>query len=409
MFISIPNVIFACLSLASAGASLSNGDLLKMIQEQEGLIQEQAGSIQELKNTIDKLVDNEGSSNKMRTGRLKGGIQNKVSSGGHRALSGKSFKSSKKGGKDRNICYSSEESEDYINVFVACEALLLKEEYAKDAYARCQNGRRLLTHDEARRNLQALSDERKLNFNTSPPICAGANDTDTTVLPIGFYPVGAVKIEKDESLMVELTASTLNLAGNINHVFNGFPNVAGVSGLDIGDNDFPIQSESGFETFYGTEAGVYVTVSMWEDCDSWESCNVDGTVEVTPEPRQWIPIHVVALNRRDYHSNEAIDERVLDTDHAFEQTTTVKLFFPDSNLVDDKTYFMTLQFRVEAAAGIMSCVTDGVQTYMGIFSEATLGPYIIDTQIIKDADFGNCAWIDPDKGCGLFDGSNCGE
>ena len=193
--------------------------------------------------------------------------------------------------------------------------------------------------------------------------------------------------------MVEFTASTLNLAGNIDHVVNGFPSV-GVNG---------------FETFYGTEVGVYITVSMWEDCDSWESCNVDDTIEVTPEPRQWIPIHAVARNMWDYHSNEDIDESVLNTDHAFEQTTTVKLFFPDSNLIDETTYFTTLQFRVEAVAGIKSCVTEGVETYMEICSEATLGLYIIDTQIIKDADFGNCTWIDPNKGCGLFDGANCGE
>jgi hypothetical protein len=54
MLISIPNVIFACLSLASAGASLSNGDLLKMIEEQ---VVEGSTSTQELKlkKTIDQL------------------------------------------------------------------------------------------------------------------------------------------------------------------------------------------------------------------------------------------------------------------------------------------------------------------------------------------------------------------
>jgi hypothetical protein len=167
MLISIPNVIFACLSLASAGASLSNGDLLKMIEEQEGSTQEMKKMIYQQQKTIDQLVESGRSSNGIR--RFKGGTQNKGNSDGRRAL-----KSSPKGSdKDRSICYSN--GEEGISAFVACDPFTTF----------CENNRRVLTHDEVRRNLQFMGEYED---------CI---DKGNSTIERGFHELGKVKIEKE--------------------------------------------------------------------------------------------------------------------------------------------------------------------------------------------------------------------
>jgi hypothetical protein len=159
------------------------------------------------------------------------------------------------------------------------------------------------------------------------------------------------------------------------------------------------------------EAGIYVTASMWEDCDTWAACA--GANRIYPEPRQSIPLHVlyreVGLtfdgleddSREDgyyYQSDTFINREA----YAFtEKTATAKFFFPDSKLVDGKTYFLTLEFEVYGVAEAFACFGNA---YASTYAGAELGPYIIDASIIKDADFGDCGWLEPEKaGCGLFD------
>jgi hypothetical protein len=179
MYLSIKNVVFACLSLSSAGASLSNGDILKMMEEQNTKMMEEQnirfeelktslnGQIAELEKTIEQNYDNQGSSNTSR--QLRNLKKNK----------GPKY-------KDRNICYS--KVDDTISVNHGCYAFT---DTATDKETKTGCRRRMLTHDEARANVQDFSARRKLCDD-------GSNLALNTVLsPMGFKEVGAIKIGKE--------------------------------------------------------------------------------------------------------------------------------------------------------------------------------------------------------------------
>ena len=183
--------------------------------------------------------------------------------------------------------------------------------------------------------------------------------------------------------MVELTATTLSF---VSSELGGWA-----------DGGWAVESDT------LAMAGVYVTAVMYEGCDSLASCA--SATKVVAEPSTRIPLQAV------FQYNEEttdIDDYWIDVETssnhttAVHETTTAKLFFPDSNLVDDETYFLALEFSVEVSASARAC--SGDYAFASAFAGATLGPYIIDAQIIKDADFGNCAWVDSTKfGCGMFD------
>jgi hypothetical protein len=120
------------------------------------------GQIKELEQTIEELSNHGGSSNKFHQ---------------VRSLRKGSDRSPRKGSKykDRNICYSNDEAA--ISVEVRCTA------DGSDGEAGCV--RRVLTEDEARRNLKELSARRNL--------CTGVADT-LELVSIGSYDVGAIEI-----------------------------------------------------------------------------------------------------------------------------------------------------------------------------------------------------------------------
>jgi hypothetical protein len=152
-----------------------------------------------------------------------------------------------------------------------------------------------------------------------------------------------------------------------------------------------------------TEGKVYVTASMWENCDSAEAC-IDGKArEIHAEPAHKIPLRVVYNDRGLNNGNADPISRYGSRDT--ESTTTAKLFFPDRNLVDDTTYFITLEFSVEVDVAAYSCLDeDGESRFVSTYFGAELGPYIIDAEIVKNGDFGECGWLAPEiDGCGLFD------
>jgi hypothetical protein len=187
--------------------------------------------------------------------------------------------------------------------------------------------------------------------------------------------------------MVELTATTLNLIHEKMETYEAFDTM--VASGDPGPAGNKADATS----------AVYVTAKMWEDCDSWEACDKAGATAIIAEPTEWIPLHV--LYKAAEFSVEEATEVIHNSRSEIEATNTAKLFFPDSNLLDGTPYFLTLEFSVEVSASANACFGN---TYVSMYAGATLGPHIIDAQIIKDADFGNCNWLDPDtEGCGLFD------
>jgi hypothetical protein len=146
----------------------------------------------------------------------------------------------------------------------------------------------------------------------------------------------------------------------------------------------------------GAIAGFAVTARMWPACDN-PDCAEEGD-PIIAQPMEWLPIAVHVEGRvRGGITDDIVGELGVSF-HA--QTTTSKLFFPASDLVEG-TYFVTLDFAVIAAAGFFSTCGAGFE---GALAGAVLGPHIIDAQIIPDADFGNCNWLASDTvgGCGLF-------
>jgi hypothetical protein len=200
MFLSFTNVVFACLSLASAGASLSNDNLLEMMSKLEdsveemkktmnGQIEELEETIEGLEETIEELSNNKGSSNKSRKLHTKKGGK-----GGQGEL-------------NRNICYSKDEQ--FITVFAECEAAVDDDYYywfgtfaptsgtatpTHEGFADCSVGgsRRELTNDEARRNLQEMRVKRDLCEFSEPAFTDTGEKTN-----IGMLEVGSVMIEKE--------------------------------------------------------------------------------------------------------------------------------------------------------------------------------------------------------------------
>jgi hypothetical protein len=139
---------------------------------------------------------------------------------------------------------------------------------------------------------------------------------------------------------------------------------------------------------------------MWEDCDSWDACDHLGAVVITAEPTEWIPLHVLYKQSR-IKADDFIGDMEQNPCTVIVATNTAKFFFPDMNLVDGLQYFLSLEFSVQVRAYAEACYGD---TYVSMYAGASLGPHIIDTQIIKNGDFGNCQWMDPDvDGCRLFD------
>jgi hypothetical protein len=214
--------------------------------------------------------------------------------------------------------------------------------------------------------------------------------------------------------MMELTASTfimfadqLQAGGPRDSYYYGDPKDSSYSTYSKDDRS---------ESATAVEASVYVTAAMWEDCDTWVACN--GANRIDPEPSREIPLHVLyrevgltfdGLNEDSYYGRPGVKGNVfekdafigLDTKAAFEKTSTAKFFFPDSKLVDGKTYFLTLEFTVEGAAAAFACYGSA---YASTYAGAEVGPYIIDASIVTDADFGECGWLEPEtEGCGLFD------
>jgi hypothetical protein len=180
--------------------------------------------------------------------------------------------------------------------------------------------------------------------------------------------------------MIELTATTLNLIYEEIEIYDK----AGYDSESHGD----------------AESAVYVTAKMWGDCDSWEACQSAGATPVNAEPMEWIPLHVLYRESR-IEADDFDAELEQHSETTIETTNTAKLFFPDKQLVNGQTYFVTLEFAVEVSAFAHACYGD---TYVSMYAEAELGPHIIDAQIIKHGDFGSCSWLDPDiKGCGMFD------
>ena len=148
--------------------------------------------------------------------------------------------------------------------------------------------------------------------------------------------------------------------------------------------------------------GVYVSASMWACGD--DSCVGDDAFEISPEPSQMIPLHVRQHYTEQYAGTDdwfnAPDYQFWGFDGSSDRlamTNTAKLFFPDSKL-EKGTYFVTLDFFVEVSLAVAE-----YYAWISAFSGATLGPHIIDAEIIKDGDFGNCGWLDADSGCGLFE------
>ena len=202
---------------------------------------------------------------------------------------------------------------------------------------------------------------------------------------MGLNTFSALLILASESLMVELTATTLSFVSS-----------------ELGGLADAWSWEAESDTL--AMAGVYVTAVMYEGCDSLASCA--SATEIFAEPSTRIPLQAVFQNNEEDLYSYLVDDFAVETysNHttAVHETTTAKLFFPDSNLVDDETYFLALEFYVEVSASARAC--SGSYAFASAFAGATLGPYIIDAQIIKDADFGNCAWVDSTKfGCGMFD------
>ena len=199
--------------------------------------------------------------------------------------------------------------------------------------------------------------------------------------------------------MIELTATTLTVLGNL---------------VDLASYNAEIDILS--------QAGIYVTASMWEDCDN-ASC-VGTANEILPEPKSAIPLQVLVKNTVDtaegddgwwwwYANNNDVQINDL---RAGIQTNTVKLFFPDSKLSRDTKYFITLEFHLHVTAAFVSCYYYYFDLYTRLLAQAGLGPHIIDAEVIHNGDFGNCSWLDSETdGCGFFDavsGSadpNCGE
>jgi hypothetical protein len=194
--------------------------------------------------------------------------------------------------------------------------------------------------------------------------------------------------------MMELTASTLSMFDE---------NLAARAPDDSYFFSFS-DSESGMNGM----GGVYVTASMWEDCESYQECLDTNAMEITPEPKQSIPLHVLtkaggilADIPKVFGPFSSTGSTETDADTEIESTTTAKLFFPDSKLKDGTQYFLTLEFSVMASAEAFACYGN---TYAAVFAGAEVGPYIIDAKIVKNADFGECSWLAPEKvGCGLFD------
>jgi hypothetical protein len=164
MFLSIKTVVFACLSLASVGATLSNGDLLKMIDEQNS-------ELEELTKMTDQFVDGERRKNETRH------------------LKKKKKRITK---RKRNVCYA--KAVDSISVYVECSAYIDDDNDNGSADCSEEDGyRRVLTHDEARRNVQEFSAKRKL---VSAERKLSYSDGDVIFSPFGFFEVGNIKIGK---------------------------------------------------------------------------------------------------------------------------------------------------------------------------------------------------------------------
>jgi hypothetical protein len=179
--------------------------------------------------------------------------------------------------------------------------------------------------------------------------------------------------------MIELTATTITLVAESYGLWQ-----AEVQGAGLG--------------------GVYVTASMWQGCASADCVGGEDIVEIVAEPNQWIPLNVLAKNLEHFNEEGGMYNEHLDKTE-ITQTSTAKLFFPERNLSKKFKYFVTLSFSVEIEADAKFCLDYGWQS---IFSKATLGAHIIDAQIIKDGDFGNCNWLNSETdGCGLFDDGDC--
>jgi hypothetical protein len=158
MFLLIKTVVFPCLSLASVGATLSNGDLLKMIDEQNS-------ELEELTKMTDQFVGGELRKNETRH-----------------------LKKKKIAKRKRNVCYAKDNTS--ISVYVECSAYIHDDNDNGSADCSEEDGyRHVLTHDEARRNVQELNAKREL--------CSGDyNEYKTILSPFGFYEVGDIKIGK---------------------------------------------------------------------------------------------------------------------------------------------------------------------------------------------------------------------
>lgn len=353
MLLSFKSTLFAGLALAATASatsdsSLSNEDLIARIEHLERML-----AAHEAEHHVEATGDN----------RLRKLKKNKKSPKSPKTPpSTKAPTSPSLDFKTRNICYSSPEEDDPISVFVDCSA---------GAYGgSCVNStKRLLTPEDVEESKRRLADPK------TRELCAfeeGGYNATTEVVDVGFYEIGSIEIGEMESLMIELTATTINLVGDL-YISQYY---------DEGDFAF------GF-----AESGFYVSALMWEDCDSAADCVASGADTVEPEPISMIPVSVVGLQSN--YSNATLSHEISITD-----TNTIKLFFPDSALKDDTKYFITLEFKLAASAGAACAVDD----FISMFANATLGPYIIDAEIITDGDFGNCDWVDPSvAGCGLFD------
>jgi hypothetical protein len=183
MFLSFKNVFFLSLSLSSAGASLSNDNLLKMIEEMQNTLNGQIGRIEDLEKTTEKL-SHEKVIDKFRGER---GLKSAKSS--ERGLKGSKY-------KDRNICYEKDDS--FIDVLtLECYASI--DDWYYDGYTDCDGGgrgRRVLTDDESRRNLQEMRGKRDLcgfNDDVSPSLdgfSAGSGALEMAKLDIGAIQIG---------------------------------------------------------------------------------------------------------------------------------------------------------------------------------------------------------------------------
>jgi hypothetical protein len=187
MFLSNKTVLFACLSLASVGASLSNGDLLKKIEEQNE-------KIEVLKKVIEQLVDDEQLVADKLEEQLDGddddnNDDDEWSSDETRHLKKKKKKPAK---RMRNICYSTESHR--IETWLECSARVDDDDLTGSGWADCNYGsRRLLSHDEARKNVQEFKEKREL---CGGPPGQGYEDGDS-LSEFGFYEVGDIKMGKE--------------------------------------------------------------------------------------------------------------------------------------------------------------------------------------------------------------------